>query len=105
MADDTRIELVRSGGLAGLSMGTAVRVGDLPPEKAAAVDSALRDVDLDALSLTRATREPAGADRFQYDIEVTEGDRRHRFSLGEADVPSELKPLLDALLPLAQPRP
>lgn len=105
MADDTRIELVRSGGLAGLSMGTAVRVGDLPPETAAAVDSALSQVDLDALAAPRASREVSGADRFQYDLDVTDGDRHHRISLAETEVPPQLRPLLDALLPLAQPRP
>lgn len=104
MAADTRIELVRSGGLAGLSMATAVRVGDLPPETAAVVDSALSQVDLGALT-RRARAQPSGADRFQYDLSVIEGDQHHSVTLGEAEVPPQLRPLLDALLPLARPRP
>lgn len=104
MADDTRIELVRSGGLAGVSMGADVRIGDLPPETAAAVDRALRQVDLGALAARRAAA-PAGADQYQFDVTVTEAGERHSFRLGEAEVPAELRPLLDALVPMVRPRP
>jgi hypothetical protein len=103
MAADTRIELVRSGGLAGISMGADVRVGDLPSEQAAAVDAALAEVDLDALAARRAA--PTGPDRYQYDVVVTDGGRRRSVRLGESEVPAELRPLLDALVPMARPRP
>lgn len=104
MAADTHIELVRSGGVAGISMGTAARVGDLPPEAAAAVDRVLEHVDLDALA-SRPAAAPSGADRYQYDVTVTAGGRRHSLRFGEADVPAELRPLLDALVPMVRPRP
>ena len=103
MASDTFIELVRSGGLAGISMATEVRVGDLPPEKAAAVEGALGQVDLGALAARRAA--PAGPDRYQYDVTVVDGGERHTFRLGESEVPAELRPLLDALVPMVRPRP
>ncbi len=100
----TRIDLVRSGGLGGLSLGASVDVAGLPPDAAAAVRDALSRVDLAALS-DRPPGPPSGADRFQYDLTVTTGDRSQSVSLQESEVPAELRPLIKALLPLARPRP
>jgi len=89
--------------MAGLSLGTSVDVSSLAPEAAAAVSDALSQVDLDALA-QRPAVEPSGADRFQYDLTVQRGDQSHSVSLHEPDVPAELRPLIRALMPLAQPR-
>ncbi len=104
MPPDTHIDLVRSGGMAGLSLGTSVDVSSLPADAAAAVSGALSRVDVGALARRSAT-EPTMADRFQYDLTVTTGDQSHSVSLQEAEVPAELRPLISALMPLAQPRP
>lgn len=104
MPPETHIDLVRSGGMAGLSLGTSVDVSSLPPEAAAAVSGALSRVDVGALARRPAT-EPTMADRFQYDLTVTSGDQSQSVTLHEADVPPDLKPLITALMPLAQPRP
>ena len=105
MAGDDRlhVELARSGGLAGLTMAAAVDVDDLPAETAGSVRGALDRVDLAALAAAPPTT-PSGADRFQYDLTVTRGDDRRSVTLHESQVPPELRPVLEALMPLAQPR-
>jgi len=103
MASDTHVDLVRSGGMAGLSMGTSVDVSSLAPEAAAAVSQALSQVDLDVLA-RRPAAAPSGPDRFQYDLTVETGGESHSVTLQEPDVPAELRPLIGALMPLAQPR-
>ena len=101
----TRIDFVRSGGLAGLSLVASVDASTLEPEAAAAVHDALDRVDLGALS-RQARRAPSGPDRFQYDLTVTTDDGGSQtVTLEEAEVPAELRPLIDALVPLARPRP
>ena len=102
--DATRIDFVRSGGLAGLSLTASVDVSGLPPDAAAAVQDALNHVDIAGLS-RQAARAPSGPDRFQYDLTVTTGGQSHTVSLQESDLPADLRPLIDALLPLARPRP
>jgi len=101
---DIHIDLVRSGGMAGLSLGTSVDVSSLPPDAAATVADALSHVDLDALA-QRPAVEPSGPDRFQYDLTVRSGGESRSVSLHEPDVPAELRPLISALMPLAQPCP
>jgi len=100
---DTHIDLVRSGGLAGLSLGTSIDVSSLAPDAAAAVTDALAGVDLGALA-RRPAPEVSGPDRFQYDLTVSSGGESHSVSLHEPDVPAGLRPLIKALMPLAQPR-
>ena len=54
---------------------------------------------LDAL-LTRAPAEHAQAgapDRYQYDVTVIVGDRRHRVQLGEREVDEPVRALIDRL--------
>lgn len=99
MADEPhRIELARSGGFANIPMRAAVPAGDLGPQERAGVDALL-------------SREPAGAavagapDRFQYDVTVVAGDRRHHVRLGEREIDEHLRPLIDRLERVATPAP
>ncbi len=101
---DTHIDLVRSGGMAGLSLGTSVDVSSLPPDAATAVSGALSQVDVGALA-RRPPAVPSGPDRFQYDLTVTKAGESQSVSLQESEVPADLRPLINALMPLAQPRP
>ena len=98
-----RIVLARSGGLASLSMALSVDTAGLPPDTAGVIDAVLGQADL--AELAARPRAPArGADRYQYDITVDRDGDRYSMSFTEADVPPELRPVIDALVPLASPR-
>lgn len=97
------VVLVQSGGLAGLTLEAEVDVDDLPAETATLLRRTLDGVDLPALA-GRPTPPPAGPDRFSYELTVQSQGGRHCVRLQEPDVPSELRPVLSALLPLARPR-
>ena len=74
-----RIEFERSGGFANIPLRAEVAGDALDPRERAALDALL-------------AREPAGAaaragapDRFQYDVTVVAGGRRHHVRLGERE--------------------
>jgi hypothetical protein len=92
-----RIDLVRSGGFAGISQHASVDTDKLPPEEAAGVAELVRAVDFDALAAL-ASGPPRAPDRFQYDLDVQQGRRRHHLTLGERSVPPELRALIDHLM-------
>jgi hypothetical protein len=86
-----RIEFARSGGFANIPMRATVPAHALDPHERKGVDALL-------------TREPADAavagapDRFQYDVTVVAGDRRHHVRLGEREIDDEhLRALIDRL--------
>jgi hypothetical protein len=96
----TRIRLVRSGGLAGLSMVASVDLDDLPAAKAKQVRAALAEIDF---TPKRRRRAPAPiADGFQYDLEVNDGKKR-TITVHDPVSSREMQTLLDVLLPLAEP--
>ena len=104
MADDPiHLQLVQSGGLAGLTLVTEVDVDDLPADAAGVVRGVLATVDLPALA-ARPAPPPAGPDRFSYELTVDSAGERRCVKLQEPEVPTELRPLLSTLLPLARPR-
>ena len=85
-----RIELARSGGFANIPMRAAVAADALDPQERAGVDA--------LLSRAPAEEAQAGApDRFQYDVTVIAGDRRHRVRLGEREIDDRLRALIDRL--------
>jgi hypothetical protein len=92
-----RIDLVRSGGFAGISQRASVDTDKLPPAEAARIAELVRGVDFDALAKL-ATGPPRAPDRFQYDLDVHPGGRHHQLTLGERAVPPELRALIDHLL-------
>lgn len=86
-----RIELARSGGFANIPVRASVATAALGARERAGVDALL-------------SREPAEAaeqagepDRFQYDLTVIVGDRRHRVQLGERQIDERLRPLIECL--------
>jgi len=91
MADEPeRIELARSGGFANVPMRASVPRHALGPHERAGVDALLN----------RQPAEEAEAgepDRFQYDVTVVAGERRHHVRLGEAQIDEQLRPLIDCL--------
>jgi hypothetical protein len=101
-AGNVRVELRRSGGIAGITMVSALDTATADPATAAIVDSALANVDLPALAASGAAAS-SGADRFQYDLTVDKDGERHSLSLGESALPAELRPLVQALVAKARP--
>jgi hypothetical protein len=91
------IDLVRSGGFAGVSRRASADTDTLPPAEAARLAELVHAVDFDALA-NLATGPPRRPDRFQYDLDVREGGRRHQLTLGERDAPPELRALIDHVL-------
>jgi hypothetical protein len=92
-----RIDLVRSGGFAGISRRASVDTDELPPAEAARVAELVKAVDFDALG-TMATGPPRRPDRFQYDLDLRQGGRHHHLTLGEGDAPPELRALMDHVM-------
>jgi hypothetical protein len=83
-----RIELERSGGFANIPVRASVPTDALAPEERAGIDALLsRDPPTEDA--------PGEPDRYQYDITVVSGARRHHVRLGEGDVDEQLRPLID----------
>jgi hypothetical protein len=98
VADDpVRVELVRSGGFAGLTVHASVDAAALPAEEANDLTAMVDRLDLADLT-ERAGRPVRGADRYQYDLTIRRGRSRQHVSLPEEVVPADLKPLLTLLL-------
>jgi hypothetical protein len=97
----TRVEVVRSGGFAGIRVHAVVDTATLPAEEAEDVARLVQGLDLAALAARTRAEEPAGgrgADRFQYDVDVEHDGQHHRFSVRDGAVPSEVAPLLKRVL-------
>jgi hypothetical protein len=95
--EPARIEFERSGGFANIPLRADVSADVLDPRERAGLDALL-------------AREPAGAtaragapDRFQYDVSVVAGDRRHHVRLGERELDENLRALIDRLERAAAP--
>jgi|tagenome__1003787_1003787.scaffolds.fasta_scaffold18318117_2 hypothetical protein len=94
MAEDWRIELIRSGGVAGVTRRTTLASEDLSAAEAAEVERLLAALD----DVPEAPPAPGrGADRFQYDLRVTRGGRTRTLTFTEGAIPPEIRPLIDRL--------
>lgn len=96
-----QIEFRRSGGLAGISLTATTTADQLPDEQAA---------QLRGLLAAPAPQQPpgsapgeGGADRFQYQLDLDDGQRHRSFAWDETQVPESVRPLLGALTRLARP--
>jgi hypothetical protein len=89
-----RVSFGRSGGFAGLMMTATADTDTLSPNDAAHLHSLVAAADFFRLTpvMTGTTTRP---DRFQYEITVEDGDRRHSVTVSESNIPSALRPLLD----------
>jgi hypothetical protein len=99
MADEPHhVELARSGGFANIPMRATIPADALGPRERAGMDA--------LLSREPAAEAVAGApDRFQYDVTVVAGERRHHVRLGEHEIDEHLRPLIDRLERDAAPAP
>jgi hypothetical protein len=92
---DALLELRRSGGFGGLTL------------RATAGREEVSDGELAALRRLFVSpprpASPGGPDRFQYDLALLEGGERRETSLGEEEVPAELRALVERLARRAVP--
>jgi hypothetical protein len=91
-----RIDFSRSGGVAGMTMRTSVDVDTLPADVRRQVCDWVEASDFFSLPAQPAAGS-GGADRFNYEIRIEDTGRSHSISIGEADAPQTLRPLLDWL--------
>lgn len=85
---EDRLELVRSGGIAGRSVSVALPLDDVPP--------GLRATAFRALALGGS--QPLGADRYQYDLAITTERRTERVRLHDGDLDDDVRSLFAELL-------
>jgi hypothetical protein len=90
-----RIEVVRTGGFAGIPRRGSVDLADAPPHEREAVRQALDDLRGAA---ARAVVDVAQPDAFTYTVAVDHGGRREELSLRESAVPESARPFLDRVL-------
>jgi len=94
-----QVRLVRSGGVAGLTMVATVDAVDLALDQQDVVSRLLTD---DLRRGPDASR-PGGADQFTYQLEIQEGDRTVSRHWEDSDVDETVRPLLAALTSKAKP--
>jgi hypothetical protein len=94
-----RIDFQRSGGFAGLTMGTTVDTSELPPEDAQVFERLVECLEKSGVG----DAPPAGRpDRFQYELTITRGDDSHRYELAEQDLTPEARELVSLLVERAR---
>jgi len=87
-----RVEVARSGGFIGLTLRGEVDTTALPEPTATRVAEALR-----GLPFGRPPAPPRHPDSFRYEVTVVDDGRRTAV-LDEAQLPAELRPILDAAI-------
>jgi hypothetical protein len=92
------VDFARSGGFAGLTLGTSVDADELPPADRAELERLVRAVE--ASGALKSTR--PGVDRFQYDVTISRGRESKHVSVGESDLTPEVKALSEWLLERAR---
>jgi len=91
-----RVELVRSGGFANITVRACVAGRALDPPELAGVAAILaREPAAEAV--------PGAPDRQQYDLSVVVGEQTHHVRLGEHEVDDHLRPLIRRLVRDAAP--
>jgi Emfourin len=94
------IDFRRSGGFAGIPLRATATADQLPQEHVAALTRLLA---AEALDETHSTAPGGGADRFQYQLDLDDGQRHRSFTWDETQVPETIQPLLGALTRMAKP--
>jgi hypothetical protein len=92
-----KVEFWRTGGIAGTRLTATLDTERLPPQEA---DRLRRLISAACFfdqpsSLKSST---SGADRFQYQVTVEEGDRIKKVEIDESCIPRTFQPLIDYLL-------
>ena len=92
-----KVEFCRTGGIAGTRLTAVLDTERLPPQEADRLRRLISAASFfdQPISLKSST---SGADRFQYQVTVEEGDRIKKVEIDESCVPRTFKPLIDYLL-------
>jgi hypothetical protein len=96
-----RVELTRSGGLAAVEAATTADSAELPESEAERLRTLVEAIDLDELA-QRSPLRGKGADRYQYDLLVSDEGNRREITASEDAAPPELRALVDWLLSRAR---
>jgi len=94
-----RIEFRRSGGFAGLTIGTEVDTGELPPEEARVFERLVESLERSGVG---DSPPPGKPDRFQYELTITRGGKSRRFQLAEQELTPEARELVNLLVERAR---
>lgn len=94
-----RIEIVRSGGFAGMSRRVELSSGDLSAAEKAEVERLIGELN----AIERAARPGAGTDRFQYDLTIVRGGQERHLTVSESDLTREQRALLKRLMTRPEP--
>jgi hypothetical protein len=92
------VEFRRSGGFAGISLTAATSTDKLTGEHAAQVRDLLAKPEAEPRQAA-----PGGADRFQYNLRLDDGQHQRAYSWDDSQVPDEVRPLLGELTRMARP--
>src|SRR5215211_5558047 len=95
-----RVEVVRSGGFAGLTRAAAMDTEELDAELAERLRKLVDESQIESLT---STPSGSGADRFQYDVTVTRGNDRTSIVLHESSMPDAVRRLVRWVLQGASP--
>lgn len=97
--DGLRIEFQRSGGFAGLIMGTKVDTATLPPQEARVFEQLVESLEKSGAG---DSPPPGKPDRFQYELTITRGKQSRRFQLAEQELTPEARELVNLLVERAR---
>jgi|ERR671925_1002908 hypothetical protein len=93
-----RIEFERSGGFAGIILRTTVDSTELSSAQAAEMEGLLASLENTPLP----TAAPRGADRFQYELKVTHGNRQTVVTVADGSLTEDQRRLVDLLTEFAR---
>jgi hypothetical protein len=96
-----QIHFVRTGGFAGIRLESAIDSETLPEDESQALLSELGEAHFFELP-ARLGNSGSGADRFQYEITVEDGPRKHTVAASESAWPDHVQPLVQHLDRLAR---
>jgi hypothetical protein len=94
------IQIVRSGGFAGMTRTTHVARTDLPAEDAAALDRLVQSIQFSEVP-EPSEGQPQETDRFQYEVTVRT-DATHTVRASESSLSEPLRQLIDRVAAVAQ---
>lgn len=98
-----KVQFARTGGVAGIRLTVTLDTETLPHAEADRLRRLVAAARLFDQPASRRLPGP-GADRFQYQVTVEEGDRIKKVELDESSVPETFRPLLDYLVDSARTR-
>lgn len=87
-----QVSLERSGGFANIPLSVNINTETLSSDQAAQLHEWIETAQF--FDLPSSLVNPMQRDRFQYQITVEEGDRRHSIHVSESEMPENLKPLV-----------